>query len=332
FIAVTAAFSAFMSNTATAAMMLTILAPILRELPANGRGKIGMALAIPVAANIGGMGTPIGTPPNAIALKFLNDPDGLNLGIGFGEWAVVMIPFVIVILLFSWQLLLRLFPFSTDKIEIEIEGTYRKDTKSVIVYVTFALTVILWMLDKVTGLDANVVALIPVAVFCVTGILTKDDLREISWDVLWLVAGGFALGVGLSDTGLAKHMISAIPFDTWSPVLVIVGSGFLCCLMSEFMSNTATAALLMPILAAVGVGMGGTLEPYGGMSSLLVGIAVSASLAMALPISTPPNALAHSTGLTQQKDMAKVGIIVGVVGMVLGYLMLFFLGRIHWFN
>ncbi|MFA6885052.1 MAG: SLC13 family permease [Paludibacteraceae bacterium] len=78
FIAVTAAFSAFMSNTATAAMMLTILAPILRELPANGRGKVGMALAIPVAANIGGMGTPIGTPPNAIALKFLNEPDGLN--------------------------------------------------------------------------------------------------------------------------------------------------------------------------------------------------------------------------------------------------------------
>ena len=75
----------FLSNTATAAMMLTFLTPVLKALPADGKGKIGLAMAIPVAANVGGMGTPIGTPPNAIALKYLNDPEGLNLNIGFGE-------------------------------------------------------------------------------------------------------------------------------------------------------------------------------------------------------------------------------------------------------
>ena len=327
FIVVTAFFSMFVSNTATAAMMLTILTPVLRALPADGKGKVGLALSIPVAANIGGIGTPIGTPPNAIALKYLNDEIGLN--IGFSDWMLFMFPFVIVLLVISWYILLKMFPFKQKNIELVIEGEFRKDPKAYIIYVTFATTIILWLLDKYTGVNANTVALIPVAVFCVTGIITRRDLEEINWSVLWMVAGGFALGVALNKTGLAQHLVSAIPFDSWSPLLVIIGSGLLCWLMANFISHTATATLLVPILAAVGIGMGETLFPVGGNQTLLIGIAVASSLAMMLPISTPPNALAHATGLIEQSDMQKIGIIVGLIGLVLGYILLIAVGVLN---
>ena len=326
FIMVTAIFSMFLSNTATAAMMLTFLTPVLKSLPADGKGKVGLAMAIPVAANIGGMGTPIGTPPNAIALKYLNDPEGLNSDIGFGEWMGFMMPFTIIVLIISWFILLRLFPFKQKTIKLQIEGEAKKDWRSILVYVTFAVTVLLWMTDKFTGVNSNVVAMIPVAVFCATGIITKRDLEEISWSVLWMVAGGFALGVALQETGLASHMIASIPFNTWPPVLMIVGSGLICYTMANFISHTATAALLVPILAIAGSSMRDNLAGMGGVETLLIGVAIGSSLAMVLPISTPPNALAHATGMIQQKDMEKVGLIMGVIGLILGYVMLILLG------
>ena len=122
FILITGVFSMFVSNTATAAMMLTFLAPVFKALPPEGKGRVALTLSIPVAANIGGMGTPIGTPPNAIALKYLNAPNGLNLGIGFGEWMMYMMPLTIILLLIGWFLLKRFFPFKKKTIELEIEG------------------------------------------------------------------------------------------------------------------------------------------------------------------------------------------------------------------
>lgn len=326
FIVVTGLFSMFLSNTATAAMMLTFLAPVLKALPADGKGKIALAMAIPVAANVGGLGTPIGTPPNAIALKYLNDPAGLNLNMGFGEWMMFMLPFTIVVLFLGWLLLMKLFPFKQKRIELEIEGEAKKDWRSIVVYITFALTVLLWITDKYTGVNSNVVAMLPIGVFCAIGVIGRRDLEEINWSVLWMVAGGFALGVALNETGLAKHLISSIPFDTWPVMAVLIGGGLLCYAMSNFISNTASAALLVPILGTVGTAMGGQLEPFGGVAVMLIGVAIGSSMAMILPISTPPNALAHSTGFIQQKDMMKVGIWVGIIGIVLGYLMLILLG------
>lgn len=103
------------------------------------------------------------------------------------------------------------FPFQAKDDSIENRGEAKKDWRSIVVYVTFAITVILWMFDKYTGVNANTVAMIPVAIFCVTGVITKRDLEEINWSVLWMVAGGFALGVALNETGLANHLIVSIP-------------------------------------------------------------------------------------------------------------------------
>ena len=136
FILITGVFSMFLSNTATAIMTLTFLTPVFKALPPEGKGRIALTLGIPVAANIGGMGTPIGTPPNAIALKYLNDVNGLNAGIGFGDWLLFMMPLTIVLLLIGWYLLKTFFPFKQKTIELHIEGKVQRNWRSVVVSVT----------------------------------------------------------------------------------------------------------------------------------------------------------------------------------------------------
>ena len=324
FLIVISVFSMFMSNTATAAMMLAFLAPVLAVLPNDDKGKIGLALSIPIAANLGGMGTPIGTPPNATAVKFLGQA---GIDVGFAEWAIRMIPYVIIMVLFAWILLLIFFPFKTDKLVLEIpENKRKKDWKTYTVWITFGLTILLWATEQLTGINSNIVALIPLAVFTCTGIFGKEDIKEINWSVLWLVAGGFALGTDLQGTGLAKVLIESIPFGSMSVVLVILVAGFVTYFLSNFISNSATAALVIPILIVVAMGMAdpaaannAAFVAVGGTHAMIIFVAVCASLAMLFPISTPPNAIAASTGLVQTKDMAKVGIIIGVVGFILGY-------------
>ena len=320
---VVAIFSMFMSNTATAAMMLAFLTPVLKSLPADGKGRIGLALAIPVAANIGGIGTPIGTPPNAIALGYLND---MGMGVTFMDWMLRMVPFVIVMILIAWGLLLFLFPFKAKKIELKIEGGAKPGHHTIVVYVTFALTILLWITEQWTGINSNIVALIPFAVFSATGVIDKKDLSEIEWSVLWMVAGGLALGVGLMKTGLASTLVNAIPFSSMSPFLVMVAAGVIGYLISNFLSHSSAANLLCPNIAVIGSALSVELEPFGGVRALLIGLAISTSVAMLLPISTPPNAIASSTGLVETKDMLKVGVVIGVVGLVLGYALLMIVG------
>jgi sodium-dependent dicarboxylate transporter 2/3/5 len=329
FLLITGLFSMFVSNTATAAMMLTFLTPVFKQLPPEGKGRIALALSIPVAANLGGMGTPIGTPPNAIAIKYLNDPEGLNLNLGFGEWMMFMVPLVAVLLFISWMLLRYMFPFTQKTVELKIEGGMKKNTQTYIVIVTFFVTVALWICEKWTGINSYTVALIPFMVFSLTGIIDKNDLEEINWSVIWMVAGGFALGYGLNQSGLAALAIESVPFGKFSPIVILLISGIICYLLSNFISNSATAALLMPILALVCSAMGDKLAPIGGTPTVLIGVAIAASSAMILPVSTPPNALAYSTNLVDQNDMSKIGIIVGVISMVLGYALLYLMGTMH---
>lgn len=319
FMLITGIFSMFISNTATAAMMLTFLTPVFKSLPANGKGRIALTMAIPIGANFGGMGTPIGTPPNAFAFKTLNE---LGMGIGFGQWMAVMVPLVLVMLILSWFIIKTFYPFSKKTIELQIEGEVEWNWRTYVVAITFVTTILLWIFGKQIGINANTVAMLPIAVFAFTGVITADDLKDIDWGVIWMVAGGFALGLAMNGTGLAQNAVKSIPFGEWNPIVILIISGILCFALSNFISNTATAALLIPILTVVCEGMGEALVPIGGTSTIIIGIAVAASCAMSLPISTPPNAIAYSTGLIEQKDMAKAGFTSGFISIIIGYIAL----------
>ncbi len=327
---ITATFSMFMSNTATCAMMLAIVAPVLAMFDPKDKGRMAFAMSIPVAANVGGIGSPIGAPPNAIARKAIQD---MGLDVSFAKWMMFGVPFVIVMILFAWLLLIKLMPIERKELKLDMGGQFLKTPKAFVVYITFAVTVFLWVFGDAFGLDSNTIAIIPIATFAVTGVITAKDFNSMGWDVLWLVAGGFALGLALQDTSLAADLISAIPFGEWPFLVLMGGACFICIFMSTFMSNTAMAALLMPIMAAVGGGMLSAGAIDGSVcTGLLASVALAASLAMALPISTPPNALAYATGTIDTKTMAIPGVIIGVVGLTVAISMCYMLGAVGFFG
>lgn len=309
---ITAIFSMFMSNTATTVMMLSILAPVMASLPDEDGTKKAFVMAIPVAANTGGIATPIGTPPNAIALSYLDGAANID----FMTWMGFGLPFVIVQLFLGWILLQKLFKMREDPIILKLEGEFEQSSKAWIVYVTFACTVLLWLTSSVHGMNSYVIAVLPIAVFTLTGIIGKEEFKQINWDVLMLVAGGIAIGHALDATGLAALLAHAVKYDTLSSLGVLVALSCLCWIMANFMSHTASANLILPIALAITMSMEGLSSTYG-VEGVLVIVAFSASLGMILPISTPPNSLAYSTGFITTSDMAKVGAILGVIGLVL---------------
>ncbi|MEM9329016.1 MAG: SLC13 family permease, partial [Bacteroidota bacterium] len=268
----------------------------------------------------------IGTPPNAIALKYLTGADAVS----FAEWMAFAVPFVVVLLAFAWILVGVLYPAGDEEVNLEIKGRFLKNPKAYLVYGTFAGTIILWLTDFLHGLNAYTVALIPVGVFLAFGVITKEELRYISWDVLWLVAGGIALGLALDKTGLAQHLMESIAFDSVPAVTVILAMGVMAALMANFMSNTATANLILPLVAVLGTTLPGLVE-LGGTRLVVLSTTFACSMGMALPISTPPNALAFGTGLLETKDLAKPGLIVTVVGLMLNFLLMFILKSVNFF-
>ena len=323
--AITAVFSMFMSNTATTAMMLAILMPVLKSFDPDDSGKVAFALGIPFAANIGGIGTPIGTPPNAVAMKYLGG------AISFGKWMSFALPYVLVLLVFAWVLLCVMYPSKRSVLEVDMKGRFLTHKKAWVVYITSSLTIVLWLTDFWHGMNAYVVAMIPVAIFSAARIITSEDLKLISWEVLWLVAGGIALGQGLENSGLAARLVAQIPFHVLSPVWVVGLATLVAVFMATLMSNTATANLLLPMIAALGTGLAG-LNNLGGEAMLIVVVTLSCSLAMALPVSTPPNAMAHATSAIRTEDMFRTGIVVGAVGLVLAYVLMFVLNGIGFWN
>lgn len=307
---VTALLSAFMSNTATTAMMMTVILPIMARLGKTDPLRIGLALSIPFAANIGGITTPIGTPPNAVVIGALSQ-QGIN--IPFGEWMILATPLVVIALLFAWFLLLKMFKPDASAIEIDMSGSFNKSQNAIILYFAFGFTVLFWVTESFHGVKSAIIALIPVVFLTLTGVVTKDDIRKLPWEVLWLVAGGISLGISMKSTGLAEWIVGSIEWSSFGTISLLIVFAAVAVLMSNFLSNTVTATLLIPLAVSLSTsGIAGE-----GFNLIIVSlvIGVSASMAMMLPISTPPNAIAMSTGTIETGNMAKAGISIGIFGI-----------------
>jgi sodium-dependent dicarboxylate transporter 2/3/5 len=317
---ITFLFSMFMSNTATTAMMMSVMAPILVAIKQEDRFVKGLLLGIAIAANVGGMGTIIGSPPNAIAAGMLNDAYPID----FIRWMVAGLPPAIVMFVIAWLYLRWTFPSTVTHIDVSGLGIGTRTGaqlpmwKRLLVMPVFVLTVLLWMTGQLHGIPIPVISFVPITIFAVAGILTVHEIRHLHWDVLLLLAGGLSLGVAIRQTGLAEWIVNRLPLEHMSPVVLAFLMGYLTVLLSNFMSHTAASNILVPIGMAVATGF----EPR-----VVIPIALGASSAMLLPISTPPNAIVFAKGSLKSSDMVKSGLLMGLVGPTLAILWCFWLFR-----
>ncbi len=313
---VTFVFSMFMSNTATAAMMIAVVAPVARALPKGDPFIKALYLGIPVGANIGGMGTIIGSPPNAIAAGAL---EAAGHSISFLGWMQYGLPPALLLAVVGWYFLKKRYPCEQESIELkevekkELEEEARNPYSMLhrlMVGIIFVATVALWMTEKWHKMPSAVVSFIPIVGLTVTGVLTSADVRKLQWDVLLLLSGGLSLGVAVAKTGLAAWFASLLPVGLAVWILVIVVC-YLAVAQSNLMSNTATASILMPI--CIGLASG---DP----TMMAVAVALCCSCAMMLPISTPPNAVAYASGYLETRDFIKTGVMYALLSPLIIYL------------
>lgn len=301
----TFAFSMFVSNTATAAMMIAVISPLISALDDDDPHARALLLAVPVAANLGGMGTLIGSPPNAIAAAAL----AAKSPVDFAGWILIGLPPALVLLGFTWLALRWLFPakgkdVALTALEGEAHVVRLPRWRQLLVVGVFLATVLLWMTQSLHGIPTTVVSFLPITAFAAFGVLTAEDVRQLQWDVLLLMAGGLALGVAVSDTGLATYLVEALPVEALGAFALALGLAFVTAVLSNVMSNTAATTILVPIGLALAAGA---------EVEVVAPIALSASAAMCLPISTPPNAIAFASGRIDARDFLRIGALVGFV-------------------
>ncbi|WP_276390397.1 SLC13 family permease [Eudoraea chungangensis] len=310
----TAIFSMIMSNTATSAMMIASVLPFIDTLDKNSPFSKAILIGIAGSASIGGMGTLIGSPPNAIAVEALNN-NGID--IGFLEWMMVGFPLAIILTLLFWLLLTKTYIAKKKSFVIELDDeTVDKDSpnyrfervKKRVVLAVLALTLLLWLTEKLHGIPASVVSLLPIILLTISGIINGDDVRKLPWDTLMLVMGGLALGLAIKETGLASYYVDKLQEIELNFYALALFFAFLTVIMSNIMSNTATATILIPISIIL---------TFNNPVVIPLVIGLCASVALFLPISTPPNAIAYSTGKLEQKDFRLGGLVFGIVGPIL---------------
>lgn len=301
--------SMFISNTATAAMMIAMASPIAAS---DTKGKFGTAvvLGIAFAANVGGIGSLIGTPPNAIAVGALADT--LQYEITFLQWMLLGLPFGMVLLVFGWLYICRFYPAGVDRIEIAWDAPEGSDASPkpsaplwqlIVVVGVLLATVGLWLTSQYHGIPTAAVSFLPIVGFTASGVLTSRQIRGLNYDVLFLLAGGLALGTAVLSTGLSDWIVGLLAVEGLSQTQLAMLWSLFAIVLSNLMSNTAAANVLVPI--AILTSLSHAIE-------IAVPVAMACSAAMALPVATPPNALAHATGKVHSRDFLRLGILTAI--------------------
>jgi len=350
--------SLWISNTATAAMLLPIGLGIVSQTgakPGETRFGTAMMLGIAWAASIGGVGTIIGTPPNGIALGILDSTFAENEGyerITFVDWMKFGIPYVVILIPIAWQVLLRLFPpeervlaGGPQQLLSKREELGRMSMGEKYTVAVFLLAVVLWvtnpfwgmllpssLADRVSWVDEFMIGLFAGVILFVipvnkpTGefVLKWEDTKTVDWGTLLLFGGGIALSDAMFRTGLASWLATSVIGMLGAPsilpliAIVVLFVG----LLSEVASNTAVTTMMVPIMISLGVGTG--IDPV----TLAISTALGSSLGFMLPVATPPNALVYATGYVKLSDMVRAGCILDIIGWMVTVGVLWFFGAV----
>jgi sodium-dependent dicarboxylate transporter 2/3/5 len=247
----------------------------------------------------------VGTPPNLIALQYLGKA---NIEISFIKWMILTMPVVLILVFVLWKLLIHYFPSPVDYISLPQISKDKLNSKQIAVLVIFGVTLILWMTESVHHLKSGVVGLMPIIVIFGAGLLNRADFRKVEWDILFLLGGGLTLGAALDKSGLSAWFVSQLNMAGIPEYVLLLIVAVITIMLSTFVSHTSAANILIP--------MSINLRPEAaGMVCFIVGLSVSFGLA--LPISSPSNAIAYGTGEIKLGDMVKTGLIMGLAGLVL---------------
>ncbi len=307
----TAGFSMWISNTASTAIMLPIALGIVAADP-HGRDNLArnMVLGVAFSANIGGIATPIGTPANPIALRFLTDA---GAEITFLGWMSRAAPLALVMIVAAWFILQRVYPLGDAPLEPPPAGAQGFTRAQGLLLATFLLTVTLWLTTDLHGVSAAVVAVVPIVLLALLGLVDEADIHKVGWPTLLLIGGGLALGdavVGSGLDGIFGGVVADLVGDRGGFVafLAVATAGLV---MTVFSSNTAAAVIMIPIVITLATAWG---IPLAGISMLA---AVVLSLDFLVPVGTPPNAMAYGTGHVNVRQMAQAGALISVAGVLL---------------
>jgi sodium-dependent dicarboxylate transporter 2/3/5 len=299
----TAVLSMWMSNIAAGAMMIATLRPLFdRSADAAGNSfRKALLLGVAFAADFGGMGTPIGTGPNLIAVGAVAD----RFRITFLHWTLFGVPLALGMVLLAYALLLALYRVRGAVEQVAIPHAPMSRGGWAVVAIFFAGTAT-WLSEPLHGVPSAVTALLIACALFGSGLLSTADLSKMEWDTLLLIAGGLTLGDLFDESGLASSMAAAVPWSRIHPTLLVLCFVFVCALLSAVASNTAAAAMLVQI------GLGIVPAP-----SFAVLVAIAASMGVPFVISTPPNAIAYGQGGISGRDLAVPGLVLMIAGCLL---------------